>query len=93
MNNRRRFLKQAGSLAALAPLAVRPFFANSYAQSTSVPGAQSAAHEVGWTQHAVWQGNENDGWIMRPAKMCYLHWGDGKVQYFQLKGGGIKPLA
>ena len=93
MSNRREFLKETGILAGVAPFLTGGLRAAAGANPSSVAAAsEDKSSQLGFKPHWIKQGDGRGGWVLRPAEIQFLHWGDGTVPYYEVKGDGIKPF-
>jgi hypothetical protein len=89
VSNRRAFLKQVGAIAAFYPVLTKSIRASplsSTGKKTENPSEDW--HELGFKPHWIKQGDGRGGWVLRPAEIRFVEYGNGTIPYFDIKGDG-----
>lgn len=93
MQNRRTFLKQAGALTTLAPFLLQPGYSiqSGAGGKEAIPAAKIPDY-LGWKPTWIKQANGKGGWLLHPAQIQFLDYGDGKTPYYDPKFHGLMPF-
>lgn len=88
MRNRRTFLQSIGAATFLSTVLGTRTSSNVAlgSASTATPGISPG--QLNFKPHWIRQRDGRDGWVLRPAEIRYVEYGNGTVPYYKIKGDG-----